>query len=201
MSSTYLEYVNYPTVPDNLLLEPKTILDLPNFIYAGDAEKHRPEFAKKHYFIKRVSPELKEWLINTFPFQITAYYFIFGELMKPHTDFRKTTYNYVIDEGGDDIYTESYNREFIEGDLVRWGELRKDAGLESNWNKDDPLITLTSERAKIKTWMKLNATVPHGTIGKITRPRIILSVIPHTDIPIPVNSGFRETIHHWRDSW
>ena len=199
--TTYLEYVDYPTLPDNLSLSSEDILALPNFVYAGEAEKLRPEYAKKHYFIKRVSPELKEWLINTFPFEITAYYMIFGQLMKPHTDFRKITYNYIIDDGGDDIYTQSYNREFIEGDMAGWGKLRKDAGLESDWNQTEPIITLTSEQAKIKSWMKLQTTVPHGTVGNLTRPRIILSVIPKEDIPIPKNSGLAETILHWRDSW
>lgn len=200
--ATYLEYVNYPKVPDNLIPDSATILALPNFTYAGDAEKNRPEFAKKNYFIKRVSPELKEWLIQTFPFKITSYYFIFQKLMKPHTDFRKVTFNYIVDEGGDDIYTESYNREYIEdGHMEGWVKLRNDAGLDASWNINEPITTLTSERAKFKTWMKLNTTIPHGTVGNITRPRIILSVIPHEEISMPVNKGFIETITHWRDTW
>lgn len=202
MLPTYLEYVDYPKVPDNLIPDSETILALPNFTYAGTAEKYRPEYAKQNYFIKRVSTELKKWLLNTFPFPITAYYMIFGGLMKPHTDFRKITYNYIIDEGGDDIYTESYNREYVEeGHMASWGKLRKDAGLDSTWDENETLIALTSERAKLKTWMKLRTTIPHGTVGTITRPRIILSVIPHEEIPIPTNDGFKETIIHWRDTW
>ena len=202
----YAEYLSYPKVPDEILYSPERIVNLPLVEYGGAAAKAgiRSGESRKIYSQRRVGPELKEWLLQTFDFPFTSYYMICTDLLKSHTDFRKVAINYFVDLGGDDIYTESYDREFIEGDQDRWANFRKNAGLETTFDThttNTPIQVITSEIVPLHQWVKYDTSIPHGTIGNIVRPRIFLSVIPHADIPIPQNPDWASTVIYWRDNW
>jgi hypothetical protein len=202
----YIEYLYYPKIPDGILNSTEEILNLPRLEQGGTAANAgiRSTKSRKIYSQRRVGSELKEWLLQTFEFPFTSYYMICTDLLNSHTDFRKVAINYFLDLGGDDIFTETYDREYIEGDQDRWATMRKDAGLETTYDThttDNPIQVLTSELVPLHQWVKYDTSIPHGTVGNIVRPRIFLSVIPHSEIPIPKNEAWASTVIYWRDTW
>ena len=52
-----------------------------------------------------------------------------------------------------------------------------------------------------KRWHRLKTDLVHGTIGDMSGPRIILSVITSDMVPTPKNPLLAEAIEKWFKEW
>ena len=198
----YIKYVDFPTVPEEILLTPQQIIDAPYFGYKPEFEEMRGETARKNYFRKRVNPELKEWLLKTFtsigPF--TAGYLIMNSIIGPHKDLRDLTYNYVIDTGGDDMVTTvwSGNMKGVNDELDHWHNVRVDSLNNQEKIERGYLESLIVEPKK---WCSLRSGMLHSVLGTQVRPRILLSVIPLSEVKMTTNPVLAEAVKHAYSEW
>jgi hypothetical protein len=162
----------------------------------------RGERARKTYFRKRVNPELKEWLLKTFVSigEFTAGYLIINEMIGPHKDLRDLTYNYVIDAGGDDIVTTvwSGNMKGVSEELDHWHSIRTD--YKPNQQKIERNF-LESLIVEPKKWCSLRSGMLHSVTGNQVRPRIILSVIPLSEVHMTTDPRLSEAVKHAYEEW
>jgi hypothetical protein len=199
----YIKYVDFPSIPNEILLEPHQIIDAPYYAHNEKFEAMRHPFAKENYFRKRVNPELKEWLLNTFTDKLGVFssaYIIFNAHMAPHKDVRNMTYNYVIDAGGDDIATSIYKGNVVnkEKSFDTWNSVRTDF---ENLQENEDVVLLESLVIEPKRWCSLRTDMLHSVYGTQVRPRIILSVVPESAVPVPKDPVLAENIKSWFNGW
>ena len=198
----YIKYEDFPSIPEEILLTPQQIIDAPYFGYKPEFEEMRGERARKTYFRKRVNPELKEWLLKTFVSigEFTAGYLIINEMIGPHKDLRDLTYNYVIDAGGDDIVTTvwSGNMKGVSEELDHWHSIRTD--YKPNQQKIERNF-LESLIVEPKKWCSLRSGMLHSVTGNQVRPRIILSVIPLSEVHMTTDPRLSEAVKHAYEEW
>lgn len=134
----YVSYPDIPRVPDNLLLKRiEDIVKLPT-PYSDEMVKLHGDVYMAWYYN---SPELKQFLQPYFDFELqpTFIYHRVGKDIPIHIDnYRKECYNYIIDCGGDDVYTNFY---------------------------DDDKNLVYSEKLPSFTWHKLNVSANHNVTG------------------------------------
>ena len=208
MENNYIITLPYPKIPNELLLPSEEILALPEVVFKNRVG-FRTDAGKKTVFWRRVNPELKEWLKNNIDYPFSAYYHVHTDLLKSHTDFRRTAINYFVDLGGDDVYTEYYSRELFETDekVKNLANLRQSVGMETTVkeeNRYEQIRVLYREKIPLHTWKQYDTTIPHGTnsdSGHLDRPRIFVSVVPNSELPIPPNPIIAENVLEWRDTW
>ena len=197
----YIKYVDFTTIPEEVLMTPQQIIDAPYYAHNEKFEAMRHPFAKANYFRKRVNPELKEWLLTTFTDKLgvfSAAYIIFNAHMAPHKDIRNMTYNYVIDAGGDDIVTSVYSGNLRDKNLDVWNSIRTDV---ENLKDHTEIELLESLIIEPKRWCSLRTDMLHSVYGTQVRPRIILSVVPESAVPVPNDPLLAENIKSWFDGW
>lgn len=200
--SEYFTYTDIiPPIPDDVLPTVEEILEAPHWSNGEKIESMRHPWAKKFYHRKKVPPKLREWLLDNLPFkgEISAGFNVFNTLMKPHRDIRDETYNYLLDAGGE-IYTEWYNKQEESQSLATWDSIRPDTSTDTFVSADD-IITLDSVLIEPRRWHKIRTDVVHGTKGKQTGPRIILSVITPEMVKPPENPILAEAITSWFTGW
>jgi hypothetical protein len=135
----YVEYPDIPQVPSNLLIERIEWVE-------QLVSPYTPEQIRLHGDVYmawlNASRELEEFLQPYFTFPVThniAYHRI-GKNIPIHVDnFRKECYNYIIDCGGDNVYTNFYD--------------------------EDKVTLLHQEVIPARTWHKLNVSVNHNVTG------------------------------------
>lgn len=194
----YGEYLNIPTVPSNVLLSREQILALPEREYHSDMKEHRGNYEGRHQ-LKKVNSELKEWLVENFPFKVFAYYSVYPMLIAPHVDIRPVAYNYFIDTGGE-IDTVFYNKvpKIEKSDL--WNSINSNNVKYDSLNEDEPLKELARIRFNSHQWLKLQTNIPHGTEGIMTGPRIFITVTQAIDMPVdnsPVSKALHDMVYNW----
>lgn len=197
----YFSYLDFPQIPEEVLPTPQQVIDAPYWSNGEKFESMRHPWAKEHYHRKRVSPELKEWLVENLPIEgkWAAMFCIFNTLMKPHRDIRDETYNFILDPGGE-IRTEWYNKQEEGQTLSTWDSIRPDTSDETFVPVDD-IITLESVLVEPKRWHRLKTDIVHGTKGPQTGPRIILSVITMDMVQTPNHPLLAEAIDNWFREW
>lgn len=208
MENNYIITLPYPKIPDEILMSSEEILDIPDVVHKNKVGL-RTTVGKKIVFWRKVNPELKEWLKANIDFPFSAYYHVHLGLLRSHTDYRRTAINYFVDLGGDDVYTEYYNREYFEEDekMKDLANLRQSVGMETTVTEENryvPLTVLYREKIPLHTWKKYDTSIPHGTSsdsGSLKRPRIFISVVPNIDLPIPPDPKIAENVLAWRDNW
>jgi len=197
----YFSYLdNLPQVPVDVLPSPQEIIDAPHWSNGEKFESMRHPWAREYYHRKKVTPILKEWLLQNLPFnKFAAGFNIFNTLMNPHRDVRDETYNYILTTGGE-VYTEWYNKQIDGQTLATWDSIRPDTSNEI-FDKPDEIKTLESVLIEEKRWHRLKTDLVHGTIGDMSGPRIILSVITSDMVPTPKNPLLAEAIEKWFKEW
>jgi len=96
----YIEYIDYPEIPKELLLSTAEILNLPNSYTPVNF---------KHFKTKEVNSKLRNWLENNFLFRFSCQYQIIFPGIPIHTDVdRNVVYNYIIEPGGPEVRTVVY---------------------------------------------------------------------------------------------
>ena len=117
----YIEYLDLPSVPENLIESIQTIIDKPY----KDASNVASSYA--YFKTKYVNNDLKDWLQSIFDFEIYPQYQLVYNGLPIHIDKgnRVVAYNYLLDTGGDNvktiIYDNSYKPLQIEKlELKRW---------------------------------------------------------------------------------
>jgi hypothetical protein len=196
----YLKYEDFPPIPEEILMTPQQIIDAPYFGHNEKFEALRHPFAKANYFRKQVNPELKEWLLKTFPFRFASMFVIFNARMPPHKDIRNMTYNYIIDAGGDDIATSVWSGNIVRVDAKAdaWHSIRADY---EDKQENEEVVLLESMVIQPKRWCSLRTDMLHSVDGTQVRPRIILSVVPESEVPIPKDPILAEDIKSWFEIW
>ena len=140
------EYIDLPKIPEYLTQEIYNSINNPD-AFPGKS---------KIYSIHDGTKPLYEFVHQYFDsnYLVQAQQIIGGTELPMHTDFRRNcTYNFLIDCGGEDVYTSFYN-------------------------EDRTLI----ERHKIEPfrWHLLNTSVLHGVTGtELGRNRVGVSVFLH----------------------
>jgi hypothetical protein len=198
MVNFYGEYVDIPNVPGELLLSPTEIVDLPEREYHGGMKEHRGNYQGRHK-LKKVSPELKLWLIENFPFEIVAYYSVYPILIAPHVDIRPVGYNYFIDTGGD-VDTVFYNKVPNVGNTNLWNSINPNNIKYNNLNESEPLVELSRINFELARWVKLQTDIPHGTEGNMIRPRVMITVTQTTHLRVN-NIAIAESLKEMIDNW
>lgn len=131
----YIEYVNLPNIPENLLELPEDILNKPrsNSIVKQDFFQARP-----------ISNELQDWLEKNLPFKFVAQYQIIYLGLPIHKDEanRKLAYNYLLDQGGNNVKTIIFDddKKILQSEILplkTWHSIKTDMfhgvfGLEKN---------------------------------------------------------------------
>lgn len=204
----YMIDLSYPKIPNELLLPSEEIVSMPE-VGVRNKVGLRTNGGKKLVSWRKVNTELKEWLLDNIDYPFSAYYHVHLGLLKSHTDYRRVAINYFIDLGGDDVYTEYYDREAFEHDekVKELAKLRVSVGMETTVHeelRDTPINVLYREKIPLHTWKQYDTSMPHGTTsdsGKLSRPRIFVSVVPNSELPIPPNIAIAENILDWRDNW
>jgi hypothetical protein len=118
----YIDYIDYPEIPKELLLSTHEILNLPNTATPINFS---------HFKTKEVNQELRNWLEATFQFNFGCQYQIVSPGIPIHTDIgRNVVYNYIIDPGGDEVRTVVYGSknkdDVIQSEIIetnRWHRL------------------------------------------------------------------------------
>ena len=159
--NTYGEYVDIPSIPSDIVLNSEEILALPEIEYSINLQQEWRAAYKSKRYLKKVNPQLKDWLKEHFQFDMFAYYCIYPLLMGPHVDIRPIAYNYYIDTGGE-VDTVFYNK------APNAPHIKVD--------EKEPLKRIARIRFDPNRWVKLQTNIPHGTEGKVRRPRIFISV-------------------------
>lgn len=94
----YIEYINFPNLPDDLLESVEDIINKPR----GNS------IVKQDYFQSRpISNELQDWLEKNLPFKFIVQYQIIYLGLPIHKDKanRKLAYNYLLSQGGNKVST------------------------------------------------------------------------------------------------
>jgi hypothetical protein len=135
----YIEYLNFPTVPEHLIKSPEYVLTGPF------------EFNTSYFKSKTVNRDLMDWLQIIFPFEFTALYTISYHTLPIHKDVgiteeacptvgdRSIAINYVINTGGNNVTTQVYD--------------------------EDQLTVLKSEKISKQKWHYLTVDKFHGVTG------------------------------------
>ena len=154
MQSKLIEYIDLPKIPINLLDPLESIFDKPDATIIGPAHKW--------WHHKVVNDNLKNFLESIFSFEIVCQYQFILSHNPVHKDVtRSFVYNYLLDTGGDDIYTNFYDR----------------------WENGN---LLASEKIPVNTWVKLNVKTFHQVKGLTKeRLRISVNVIPKSCLLMP----------------
>lgn len=98
-------------------------------------------------------PEIEDYGTKVFGKEMrTKIQVLYPPEMVIHVDQRDVAYNYIIDPGGDDVYTCYY---------------------------DENLNVIEKHKIESGRWHKLDVTVLHNVIG-MTRPRVALTIYPAT---------------------
>ena len=194
----YGEYADIPSIPSDILLSKEQILALPESHYHSEMKAHRGEYEGVHK-LKKVNPELKEWLKENFPFDIVAYYSIYPILIAPHVDIRSVGYNYYIDTGGE-IDTVFYNKVSKKGQSTLWNSINPSNKKYDTLNDEAPLTELARIKFEPNRWIKLQTNIPHGTDGDLIGPRIFITVTQIDDWPIK-DSPIAKSLQYMIDNW
>jgi len=134
-----------PQIPEELLISNvDTLLALPNQFNG----------LSKTYTSHEAAPEITELLQPYFPWKIRVRYQVMTKNVHPHLDYsRKFAFNYIIEPGGDDVYT--------------------------LWLEDDEATEIFKVCAPARTWHRLRLDTCHA-VSPHTSPRISLSVWPES---------------------
>jgi hypothetical protein len=195
----YIKYMDeFPSIPDEILPTNQQIIDSPYFGNHESVEKIRHPFSLKHYSARKVNRELKEWLLDTFKWEFAGGFNIFNANMQPHKDLRDYTYNYILDTGGEDIYTNVFSGEVNREKVTEWHKVRGGDNIE----EPEELILLESVKIESHRWHYLRTDLNHSVTGTHTHPRIILSVIPVEVMAVNNKIATDWYIENWqKDNW
>ena len=117
----YIEYLDLPPVPENLIESITDIINKPPKLYSA--------VPSDYYFFKtrNVNDDLAEWLQSIFEYKIYSQYQLVYNGLPIHIDKgnRINAYNYLLDTGGKNVKTAVYNENYrplqIEQlELKRW---------------------------------------------------------------------------------
>ncbi len=114
----YIDYINLPNIPEELLESKNDILSKETLsvnMYEGDAlpissgHEHAGTITRKE-----VSKNLRRWLQSICNFPVNARYLILNSSVAIHRDpkYRPRAYNYIIHAGGENVATTVYNDDF-----------------------------------------------------------------------------------------
>lgn len=117
----YIEYLDLPTIPENLIEPIQDIINKPPKTYSTVPSDY--PFFKTRY----VNEDLESWLQSHFEFKIYPQYQLVYNGLPIHVDKgnRILAYNYLLDTGGDNVKTAIYDEKYkllqIEKlELKRW---------------------------------------------------------------------------------
>ena len=119
----YIEYLNYPPIPEHLVESVDTIINRENF------EK---DWTYENYVTKPLSAELTDWLLTNLDIELERQplYQVLRNVIPMHkdTDGRPYAYNYLLYTGGDRVTTSFYddNKKLVYSEKVlldRWHRL------------------------------------------------------------------------------
>ena len=139
--SSLIEYLNFSPIEINKDRVDYIINNTPDtYIYPNNGR-----YAIFDY------PEIKDYGTKVFGKEMkTKLQVLYPPEMVIHVDQRDVAYNYIIDPGGDDVYTCFY---------------------------DEDLNIIEKHKIEPYQWHKLDVTVLHNVVG-MTRPRIALTIYP-----------------------
>ena len=141
-----IEYIDLPRIPDEFLESIEEIMALP---------KKPKTFARPGYPIttKYVSPKLNQYIESIFPIPVWVGYQVIHDNIPIHVDSggnRRVCYNYLLQQGGDEVYTTFYNENH---EVVQ------------------------TEKLELHRWHRLNTENLHGVQG-VKDFRIAITVTP-----------------------
>jgi hypothetical protein len=145
----YIEYLNFPSIPKQFIKSADEIIKLHKLANPEVADQYNNVFSTRE-----VEPELYEWLITTFDFELAVQYQIINQGIPIHKDKgnRLIAYNYLLATGGEDVITSVY---------------------------DDNKELLQSEKLQLKRWHKLETGYFHGVEGiDPNSSRVSISITP-----------------------
>lgn len=111
----YIEFLDFPTVPEELLDPISSILDRPKIPSAL-----RPT-GGIWFQSKRINSTLCTWLTSVFPFEFVAQYQIIKCGLPIHRDKgRNLAYNYLLQHGGTNVVTSVYDnsRKILQCEII-----------------------------------------------------------------------------------
>ena len=145
----YIEYLNLPEVPEQLIKSLDDIIQYP--VTSGDyISTQYSNVFRTHY----VELELEEWLKTIFDFPFLAQYQIINQGIPIHKDKgnRLIAYNYLLVSGGSEVITSVY---------------------------DDNKNLLQAENIQLKRWHRLETGYFHGVDGIDSNfTRVSISITP-----------------------
>lgn len=197
----YFSYLDFPQIPEELLPTSQEVIDYPYWSNGEKFESMRHPWAREFYHRKKVSRELKQWLVENIKIEgkWAVMFCIFNTLMKPHRDIRDETCNFILDPGGV-IRTEWYNKQEDGPKLATWDSIRPDSAKDLFVPMEE-IVTLESVLIEPRRWHRIKTDLVHGTNGPQTGPRIILSLITLEMVRIPKDPLLAEAIYSWFEEW
>jgi hypothetical protein len=104
----YIEYLDLPTVPENLIEPIQDIINKP----PKDFSTIEPD--NEYFQTRYVNDDLMAWIQTLFDYKVQAQYQLVYKGLPIHIDRgnRVFAYNYLLDTGGDDVRTAVYDNRF-----------------------------------------------------------------------------------------
>ena len=138
----YIEYINFPSIPDELLDPVETIIN----------SKRTNSIVKQDFFQGRpINNKLQDWLEKNLSFNFVAQYQIINAGIPIHKDMgnRKLAYNYLLVLGGSNVKTMIFDdtKKLLQSEtlpLKTWHSIKTDMfhGVFGIY-KDTPRISLS----------------------------------------------------------
>lgn len=189
----YIEYLNLPTIPKELIPSANEIIDLPLW----GLNKDGGGFHKTNntYSTRKLTTPLRIWLLENLNFEFVGNYIVFSGTVPPHKDMRRCAYNYIVDAGGDDIKTSIY-----EGELSQqYRSYQGDSERESVG--DNKLTEIQSMIIEPFRWHSLRTDLVHAVSGNLLRPRVLISITPSEHLRYPSNEETMKKFKVWLATW
>lgn len=143
--------IDLPKIPLDLILTYDEILKLQ---LHPTVDRNGNIYEVDFYKVFTANDALWKWVQLNFDTEIEyVEYLVAYEPLGIHRDMERTkAFNYIIELGGDNILTEFYT--------------------------EDRAQLIYSKKYNQYEWHLLNVDLPHRVVGKLTSPRIIISVTP-----------------------
>jgi len=194
MDTSYIEYIDLPIIPKELIPEAKAIIDLP--IWGFDTDGGGYHKADNKYSTKKISMTVKDWMVENFNFDFVANFVVFNGAIPAHKDMRTSAYNYLLDTGGEDIKTTVWQGEISKEDYESYTGYN-----ERITSGDNNLIALQSMVIEPFRWHKLRTDLMHSVNGTYSRPRVMISVTPIEYLSFPKNPETAKKFKVWMETW
>jgi hypothetical protein len=150
-----IKEVNWPTVPENLILDINEVIKQPHVpMYRDDGSEYKADF----YHVYKANDKLVNWVHDNIPgdFELIEY-FVATKGLPMHKDLGRTqAFNYLLVSGGSNVTVDFYS--------------------------NDQSTILSKTECKLHQWYDLNVGLNHLVSSNQSEARFLLSLTPRNAV-------------------